>query len=127
MDPRLESLTVDYRDMVDEIAPDDLLIHHFSLGSRASRTAYAAPSRMILTYHNITPPEYFLGVHAGLVRQCYHGRRELLAYRSRVDIALGASEFNRRELEALGFSPNRGVAGRRRFFAPRRPAGRPHP
>jgi len=60
---------------------------------------------MILVYHNITPPEYFLGVHDQLVRQCYHGRRELLPYRSRVDLALGDSEFNRQELEALGFDP----------------------
>ena len=63
--------------IVDDIGPDDLLIHHFSLGSRASRTAYALPARMMLIYHNITPPEYFLGVHEQLVRQCYHGRREL--------------------------------------------------
>jgi len=37
------------------------------------------------------------------VRQCYHGRRELLPYRARVDLALGDSEFNRQELEAIGF------------------------
>jgi glycosyltransferase involved in cell wall biosynthesis len=104
-DPRLEDQTVDYRDIVDEIGEDDLLVHHFSLGSRASRTAFALPSRMILIYHNITPPEYFLGVHDQLVRQCYHGRRELLPYRSRVDLALGDSEFNRQELETLGFAP----------------------
>jgi len=104
-DPRLEDLTVDYREMTDEIGDDDLLIHHFSLGSRASRVAYALPARMVLVYHNITPPEYFLGVHDQLVRQCYYGRRELLAYRSRVDLALGDSEFNRQELEAAGFSP----------------------
>lgn len=102
-DPRLEHLTVDYRDMVGEVGPDDLLIHHFSIGSRASRTAFALPSRMMLIYHNITPPEYFLGVHHGLVRQCYEGRRELLPYRSRCELALGDSDFNRRELEALGF------------------------
>jgi glycosyltransferase involved in cell wall biosynthesis len=102
-DPRLEDQTIDYREMVGLVGPDDLLIHHFSLGSRASRTAFALPSRMMLIYHNITPPEYFLGVHDLLVRQCYHGRRELLPYRSRCDLALGDSEFNRAELEALGF------------------------
>ena len=104
-DPRLEHLTVDYRDVVGDIGEDDLLIHHFSLGSRASRTAFALPARMALIYHNITPPEYFLGVHPQLVRQCYHGRRELTAYRTRCDLALGDSEFNRQELEALGFAP----------------------
>lgn len=104
-DPRLEDLTIDYRDVVDRVGPEDLLIHHFSLGSRASRTAFALPCRMALIYHNITPPEYFLGVHPQLVRQCYHGRRELTAYRTRCDLALGDSEFNRQELDALGFSP----------------------
>ena len=74
-DPRLEDETIDYRDFVADARADDLLIHHFSLGSRASRTAYALPCRMILIYHNITPPEFFLGVHEQLVRQCYHGRR----------------------------------------------------
>jgi glycosyltransferase involved in cell wall biosynthesis len=102
-DPRLEPLTTDYRDVVGEVGEDDLLVHHFSLGSRASRTAFALPARMALIYHNITPPEYFLGVHPQLVRQCFHGRRELLAYRSRCEIALGDSEFNRQELESLGF------------------------
>lgn len=104
-DPRLEHLTTDYRDIVGHVDAEDLLIHHFSLGSRASRTAFALPCRMALIYHNITPPEYFLGVHPQLVRQCYHGRRELTAYRNRCDLALGDSEFNRQELDALGFSP----------------------
>ena len=63
--------------MVGASRPDDVLIHHFSIGSRASRTAYALPGRMVLVYHNITPPEYFLGVHKDLVKLCFHGRREL--------------------------------------------------
>ena len=46
-DPRLEHLTIDYRDMVGAVTPDDILIHHFSIGSRASRTAYALPGRMV--------------------------------------------------------------------------------
>jgi len=103
-DRRLESLTTDYRDMVGAIAPDDVLIHHFSIGSRASRTAYALPGRMVLVYHNITPPEYFLGVHKDLVKLCFRGRRELTAYIPRVELALGDSEYNRQELEDLGFS-----------------------
>jgi glycosyltransferase involved in cell wall biosynthesis len=106
-DPRLEPLTLDYRDALTALDPGDLLIHHFSIGSRASRTAFALPNPMALVYHNITPPEYFVGVHPWLARQCYHGRRELLPYRNRADLALGVSEFNRTELAALGFDPTR--------------------
>ncbi len=102
-DPRLEHLTIDYREMVGDVSEDDILIHHFSIGSRASRTAYALPGRMVLVYHNITPPEYFLGVHKDLVKLCFHGRRELTAYIQRSVLALGDSEYNRQELEDLGF------------------------
>ena len=102
-DPRLEDLTVDFRELVHESHPDNILIHHFSIGSKASRIAYALPDRMAIVYHNITPSEFFVDIHRLLVRQCYHGRRELGAYVDRCDLALGDSEFNRRELEAAGF------------------------
>jgi glycosyltransferase involved in cell wall biosynthesis len=105
-DPRVEHLTIDYREMVGAVTPDDILIHHFSIGSRASRTAYALPGRMVLVYHNITPPEYFVGVHDDLVKLCFRGRREQTAYAGRCTLALGDSEYNRQELEALGFSPS---------------------
>lgn len=102
-DRRLEPLTRDYRELVDASHPDNVLLHHFSIGSKASRTAYALPDRMALIYHNITPPEYFVGVHRTLARQCFRGRRELQAYVDRCEMALGDSEFNRQDLEALGF------------------------
>jgi glycosyltransferase involved in cell wall biosynthesis len=104
-DPRLEDLTRDYRDLLEASDPSNILIHHFSIGSRASRIAYAVPDRQILVYHNITPAEFFIDVHEQLAEQCFKGRRELSMYPARVDLALGSSEFNRQELERLGFNP----------------------
>jgi glycosyltransferase involved in cell wall biosynthesis len=128
-DRMLEPLTYDYRELVDASHPDNLLLHHFSIGSKASRTAFAVPDRMALIYHNITPPEYFATIHRRLARQCFRGRREILAYIARCDLAMGDSEFNRQDLERFGFArtavlpvvpdfshlegpPNRFVAGR---------------
>ena len=107
-DPRLLDMTRDYRELVDVSSPDNVLIHHFSIGSRASRVAYALPDRMVLVYHNITPPEFFIDVHPLLVQLCFMGRRELGAYRERCVLALGDSRFNSDELDALGF-PRTGV------------------
>ncbi len=106
--PRLEDQTLDYLDLPAASHPDNILIHHFSIGSRASRVAYALPDRMVLVYHNITPPEYFVDVNKELVKLCFRGRRELALYRTRCDLALGDSEYNRQELEAIGF-PATGV------------------
>jgi glycosyltransferase involved in cell wall biosynthesis len=58
---------------------------------------------MALVYHNITPPEYFASVHRTLARQCFRGRREIHAYVDRCDLAMGDSEFNRQDLDFLGF------------------------
>jgi glycosyltransferase involved in cell wall biosynthesis len=102
-DRRVEPLTRDYRELIDASHPDNLLFHHFSIGSKASRVAYALPDRMALIYHNITPPSFFAGVHNTLARQCFRGRRELRAYVDRCDLALGDSPFNRQDLEMLGF------------------------
>lgn len=107
-DPRVESLTRDFRDLLDINDPETILIHHFSIGSKASRVAFALQKKMILVYHNITPPEYFIDVHPLLVRQCYRGRRELSAYVNRCALALGDSDYNRLELDSLGFK-NTGV------------------
>jgi len=100
----LEPLTHDYRELIDASHPDNLLLHHFSIGSKASRTAFAVPDRMALIYHNITPPEYFSTIHRRLARQCFRGRREILAYIDRCDLAMGDSEFNRQDLERFGFT-----------------------
>jgi len=104
-DTRVEPLTRDYRELIDVSRPENILIHHFSIGSRASRIAYALPDRMILVYHNITPPQFFVDTHKLLAELCFKGRRELGAYPSRCHLALGDSDFNRQELDALGFAP----------------------
>lgn len=107
-DPRVEDLTEDYRNLIDDSNADNILIHHFSIGSRASRVAFALPDRMILIYHNITPPHYFVGVNPILMHQCFKGRRELTAYTARCELALGDSAFNQAELDKMGF-PRTGI------------------
>ena len=108
-DPRLEDLTYDYRDLRRREPPDNLLLHHFSIGSRASRVAFALPDRMALIYHNITPPQYFVGVHDKLVRAVLEGTpRAWRATSTAATSALGDSEFNRRR--AGGASASRARA-----------------
>jgi len=84
---------------------DNLLILHFSIGAGVSTFAYHLPDPILLIYHNITPARWFASFHRHLAGLCYHGRRELLAFVPRVKLALGDSEFNRAELEAVGFHP----------------------
>ena len=88
-----------------ESAPDSYLIFHYSIGSDLNRFAYALPprTRLIISYHNITPPEFFVGVHDHLVGQLYHGRKQLACFADRCLLGVADSDYNRRELDELGF------------------------
>ena len=60
---------------------------------------------MALIYHNITPPEYFIGVHEMLVELCFLGRRELSRVRDAASSRSATPSSTAQELEALGFLP----------------------
>jgi glycosyltransferase involved in cell wall biosynthesis len=68
--------------------------------------AFAAlPRGRVLQYHNVTPPFYFANYDLTLFRLTALARADVAALAGRVDLALGVSEFNRAELEAMGFAP----------------------
>jgi glycosyltransferase involved in cell wall biosynthesis len=85
--------------------PDDVVILHYALPSplTAALREQRHRGRRVLLHHNITPPEFFAPWDAELTRICRLGREELRTLRGHVDLALGDSEFNRRELEQAGF------------------------
>jgi glycosyltransferase involved in cell wall biosynthesis len=102
--PRMAHLARPLWQYAEVSAPDTACLFHFSIGSAAGRMIYHAPDRLVVIYHNITPARFFLGFHPHLVGLCHHGRRELAAFAPRTELALGDSEYNRRELAAAGFA-----------------------
>lgn len=107
-DPRLAGLRRDYREYRKIGSAGNVVIFHFSIGSPVSKLFFRLPDRKIMIYHNITPHSHFVDWHRILARECYKGRLELRLFVDKVDLAVGDSEFNRRELEAAGY-PRTGV------------------
>jgi glycosyltransferase involved in cell wall biosynthesis len=83
--------------------PDDVTILHFALPSPLTEGLARLASKKAIIYHNITPPEFFAGLNPEMARISRVGRKELASLRSYVDLSLADSEYNRLELEALGF------------------------
>ncbi len=102
--PRVAHLARPLSDYARVSSPETVCLFHFSIGSAAGRLIHAAPDRLAIIYHNITPASHFLGFHPHLAGLCHHGRRELAAFAARTELALGDSEFNRQELAAAGFA-----------------------
>jgi glycosyltransferase involved in cell wall biosynthesis len=111
----LYALTIDdeLRDDVRPFAADgarrgDVTIFHYALPSPMTAAFAALPHGRVLQYHNVTPAHFFGPYDAGLFRLATRGREELKTLVGHTDAALGDSEYNRRELDALGFA-NTGV------------------
>jgi len=107
-EPRLAKQARDFREYRTVSSPENVVVFHFSIGSSVSKMFFRIPDKKIMIYHNITPHHYFLDYHRILTRECYKGRLEIKLFVDKVDLALGDSEFNRKELECVGY-PRTGV------------------
>jgi glycosyltransferase involved in cell wall biosynthesis len=104
-----DDLRTDVQPFADAAATTgDITIFHFALPSPMTEAFARLRGTKVLQYHNITPAAFFAPYDAGLFRLAALGRRELATLAGRADLALGDSEFNRQELQALGF-PRTGV------------------
>jgi glycosyltransferase involved in cell wall biosynthesis len=81
----------------------DVVILHYALPSPLTAALKEHRGRRALLHHNITPPEYFAGWDSEMMRICAIGREELATLVPHVDLGLADSEFNRLELQGLGF------------------------
>jgi glycosyltransferase involved in cell wall biosynthesis len=101
-----DDLQGDVRPFVDPAAKQgDLTIFHFALPSPMTEAFARLSGRRVLQYHNVTPASYFAAYDPALFRLASIARQELSTLVGRVDLALGVSDYNRRELAALGFEP----------------------
>jgi L-malate glycosyltransferase len=104
------ALTID-DDMREEALPfdtagalgGDLTMFHFALPSPMTAAFAGLPGGRILQYHNVTPARFFAPYDPGLFRIATLGRQEVATLATSTELALGDSDYNRRELESLGF------------------------
>lgn len=108
----LYALTID-EELKGEVLPfsdpashaGDITIFHYALPSPMTDAFGRLHDGRILQYHNVTPAHFFAPYDPPLFRLATLARQELAGLVGRVDLALGVSEYNRQELEALGFAP----------------------
>lgn len=83
-------------------AEEDLLIFHYSIYCGNYKYYLDSRNRKVLIYHNITPAEFYERFYPAAADLCRMGR-DLIPQLDVCDLALGDSDFNRRELVAAGF------------------------
>ena len=86
-----------------KLQPDDIMIYHLSTGTDLNRKIKEFGGRKLLIYHNITPPKYFAKYSGLTARLCSKGRAEAEGLNSTFEGVLCVSDYNRRDLESMGY------------------------
>jgi glycosyltransferase involved in cell wall biosynthesis len=100
-DAAMQSLCRPYTEYVGQAG--QAVIYHHAIGSELAEYVRSLTAKVILYYHNITPPSYVDMIDPRMARGLELGR-EQLAYFKHLPYTLAGSEFSRRELLSIGYA-----------------------
>lgn len=90
-----------------QAAAEDILLHQFFNETSLLGYVERFPGPRVMMYHNITPPDFF-EKGGKIALSCSEGLQQARSIQYLYDLAVGMSEFSRRDLEQLGYA-NTGV------------------
>ncbi|MDX2008650.1 MAG: glycosyltransferase [Myxococcaceae bacterium] len=82
------------------VEPDDLVLYHHGIASSLVARLLQWRCRRGVVFHNITPARFYEGTR--LAQSLTAGRAQLSALAPHVEVSIGVSHYNARELEASG-------------------------
>ena len=81
-------------------APEELVLYHHGIASPLASRLMHLPCRRGVVFHNVTPSRFYAGTR--LEESLIAGRAQLAALADFVELSIGVSRFNARELEVAG-------------------------
>jgi glycosyltransferase involved in cell wall biosynthesis len=84
--------------------PDDVLVYQFATASGLADRLLTTSGRLVVNYHNVTPPALFAPWDNGLARHQVRAQQELADLAERAVLGVAVSEVNRADLTAAGFA-----------------------
>lgn len=96
-----------YTNAIEKCHPqkDDLVIYHFSGESHILEIVSSFPCKVIIRYHNVTPPSFFKNGNPEGYKSCMEGLRQIKSLVQKFPDAWGVSQFNCNDLISYGAKP----------------------
>jgi len=101
--PSMKNKAKNYQDYKKSEDTNEIFIYHHSIGSDLFDFILSLDSKIIMIYHNVTPPEFFEGTNNVIADLLKQGKIQLEKLKTRIDLAVGDSEYSRLELEKIGY------------------------
>lgn len=83
---------------------DDVILYHLSTGSDLNRKVVEYPGKLIVNYHNITPPQFFRGYSSVMEQASETGYADAAFLKEHVHAVVSDSAYNTQELVKMGYT-----------------------
>ncbi len=103
-DEETAALTRPFDCYAEEAEPGDVLVYQFATASGIASFLGARRERLVVNYHNVTPPEFYASWNNAMARHQLRAQQELRALAPRASLGLAVSSFNEAELAGAGFA-----------------------
>lgn len=103
-DPETSARTRPARAYPGEAAPGDVLVYQFATASGLADWLCTRTEPLVVSYHNVTPPELFAPWDDGLARHQVRTMVQLASLAGRAALGVAVSRYNREDLVAQGYT-----------------------
>lgn len=104
IDARLPKGIAQKYDRMPELNKNDILIYHLSTGSMLNYRVAETKARLVVRYHNVTPPAFFEGYNMQLFSLCEEGLKGAVYLSDKAEYCIADSEFNKQDLIRMGYT-----------------------
>lgn len=101
--PKLKKGTAVSLSDMPEFEEEDVIIYHLASGHYLGLKLDKLKGKKIVRYHNITPPYFFAGYDRNSQANSSSGYESARYLADKVDYVIAASEYNKQELQKLGY------------------------
>ena len=85
-------------------SPDTVVLYHLSTGSKLNDYIKSFKAKIVIIYHNVTPPEFWHKYDYGQEKRCSEGVDSVRSLASTPEYCVAVSEFNKKDLIRLGYT-----------------------
>lgn len=101
--PKIKEENVYNIDLLPELTEDDIIIYHYASEDGFQKLIEETAAKVVLRYHNVTPPEFFHGYDEKAETITRKGLAQIKSMRDAIDYGMVDSEQNKKDLEQMGY------------------------
>lgn len=90
-------------DLLPELTAEDIVIYHYAAADEFQELIEELEAKIVLRYHNVTPPAFFHGYDKIAEKVTSEGLKQIEEMKDAIDYGLTVSEYNKSDLENMGY------------------------